>query len=452
MRNGARASGPLEPDVPGVRSGRIERRTWASAALQGCSSGRACFWIASDQLASMDGSRVGADRMQLSFWVFVYIAAAVQAGLLGVALWRRLVNRGANRILAVWVLLVGFDLLVKAVYWHTQSAGWVRVYHLVALFPFMYGSLFYVYVCALTQERGFRWRDTLHLLGFGVMLVLNLHAWTMDQAELQMSPVLWIAGERSWNPWFDVLLLAYSLSYVGAALLCVRRYRRALQASRSDADRHSLHWIDSMAWCQVAIWLFAAAVSLQHWFGEMPFNGYALLFGLVAVWVCVMGWLSLNQPPMVAEREPPSAVPAEASEAAPDDPRFDAVEARLAVLMEGPSALFLEPALTIGQVAKRSGYPEYLVSAVINRRLGGSFWDYVNRLRVEAARACLADTNDTRTILDIAYACGFTAKSTFNTAFKRQLGQTPSAFRQTVAISAERVDPQPEPSAGNGPP
>jgi AraC-like DNA-binding protein len=69
---------------------------------------------------------------------------------------------------------------------------------------------------------------------------------------------------------------------------------------------------------------------------------------------------------------------------------------------------------------------------VINRRSGGTFWDYINRLRVEAARERLADAGDTRTILDIAYACGFTSKSTFNAAFKRQVGETPSGYRKAA--------------------
>ncbi|NMW26184.1 helix-turn-helix transcriptional regulator, partial [Rhodanobacter denitrificans] len=110
--------------------------------------------------------------------------------------------------------------------------------------------------------------------------------------------------------------------------------------------------------------------------------------------------------------------------------RFPAVETRLAQLMGGDEALYREPALTIGQVARRSGYPEYLVSAVINRRFGGTFWDYINRLRVEAVRVRLADRGDARTILDIAYDCGFTSKSTFNAAFKRQVGETPSNYRK----------------------
>jgi AraC-like DNA-binding protein len=106
--------------------------------------------------------------------------------------------------------------------------------------------------------------------------------------------------------------------------------------------------------------------------------------------------------------------------------------------MQGGGALYLEPALTIAQVSKRSGYPEYLVSVTINRRLGGTFWDYINRLRIEAVCERLKDSADRRTVLDIAYACGFTSKSTFNTAFKRQVGVTPSTFRKQTS-SAHRL-------------
>jgi AraC-like DNA-binding protein len=362
------------------------------------------------------------------FWVFVYIAAAVQAALLALALWRRPVNTEANRVLAVWVALTGVDLLVKAVYWNSLSPEWFRAYRFVALFPFLYGSLFYVYVRALIEASGFRLRDGVHLLGFGVMLALNAHVLLMSDQQMQALSARWVAGEKSIGSWFDIPLFVYSLSYVAAALVRVHRYRRRLRERRSDADRLSLRWIDVMAGCQVVIW----AIATTQWLVVVPGIDYRLLFGAIAAWVCVVGWFSLGQPPVVSE---PAAIAEEnaASDQADDDARFPAVEARLSQLMLGDDALYREPALTIGQVAKRSGYPEYLVSAVINRRFGGTFWDYVNRLRVEAVRACLADREDARTLLDIAYDCGFTSKSTFNAAFKRQVGETPSSYRKTAA-------------------
>jgi len=373
--------------------------------------------------------------MDIAFWVYVYIAAAVQAALLALALWRRSANREANRLLAVWVALTGLDLAVKAAYWHTLAPEWFRAYRFVALFPFLYGSLFFLYVRALTRGVGFRWRDLRHLLGFAAMLLVTGHVLLASPARLQAMSASWIAGERSIGHWFDIALFVYSLSYVAAALVRVHRYRRRLRERRSDADRLSLRWIDAMAACQVVIWCIAIVQALVY----LPILNYGLLFGAIAGWICVVGWFSLGQPPVAIE---PEAAPADeataapAASAEPDDARYDAVQARLAALMDGAAPLYLEPALGIGQVAKRSGYPEYLVSAVINRRFGGTFWDYVNRLRVEAARACLTDAGDTRSILDIAYACGFTSKSTFNAAFKRQVGDTPSAYRKVQSLTA----------------
>ncbi|ODV10475.1 MAG: AraC family transcriptional regulator [Rhodanobacter sp. SCN 68-63] len=354
--------------------------------------------------------------MLFSLWTFVYIAAAVQAGLLGLALWRRAANREANRLLAVWVGLTGIDLAVKAMFWHLLTPEWFRAYRFVALFPFLYGSLFYLYVRALTQG----------------MLALNSHVLTMDEAGLRAMVARWLAGERTIGAWFDLPLFLYSLSYVVAALVLVRTYRQRLRQRRSDADRLSLRWINAMAGFQIAIWCLAIVQALFY----LPVLNYGLLFGLIAAWVCVVGWFSLGQPPV--QDESASAQIASADDDAPtpiDSSRYAEVEARLAQLMAGETPLYLEPALTIGQVARRSGYPEYLVSTVINRRLGGSFWDYVNRLRVEAVRERLGDPAETRTILDLAYACGFTSKSTFNAAFKRQVGETPSGYRRRLAAA-----------------
>ena len=83
------------------------------------------------------------------------------------------------------------------------------------------------------------------------------------------------------------------------------------------------------------------------------------------------------------------------------------------------------------------------MSAVINRRLGGNFWEYVNRHRIEAVRASLSDPAESRAILELAYDAGFTSKSTFNTAFKRLVGETPSAFRRRHA--------EPHPARGKSP-
>lgn len=375
-------------------------------------------------------------------WTVVVAIGSAQAALLALALWRRPVNRVANRVLAVWIALIGLDLAVKAMYWsgpdNGPGAGLFKAYRLVGLFPFLYGSLFYLYIKALTGAKALGWRDSVHLAGFVIVAILHLGFFFHDLLPAASVFARYLSGPAETERLrFDIALYAYSLSYVIAGLVQVGRYRRGLRQQRSDADRMSLHWIDAMAISQIVIW----SIATLHWLVKLPWVDYPLIYGAVTAWVFVVGYLSLSQGAVrVVERVPAPAQP-EAIPAA-DDPRFPEIEARLSQLMT-EHQLFREPALAIGQLAKRSGYPEYLVSAVINRRFGENFWEYINRLRIEAASGHLADAGDGRTILDIAYACGFTSKSTFNAAFKRQLGETPSAFRRHHA----RAD---APASSNG--
>lgn len=361
----------------------------------------------------------------MKVWVIVYAIGAAQAVLLALALSRRTVNPQANRVLAAWLGIVGVDLAIRSLYLADPGPGLFPAFHLVALFPFLYGSMFYLYVRALTTGRGVALRDTVHLAGYGLVLATTLPVLLVDPDWTTALFERW--SVEYWPPrWFNSFLLIYSISYVIATLVVVHRYRQRLRQRRSDADRMSLRWVDALAAGQIVIWGLAAAATLSD-----RGLGAFLVYGAVAAWVCVVGWFSLGQPPVVEEL--PGMDCKEAIEAThDDDTRFPAVEEKLSHLMDG-DALYREPALTIGQLAKRSGYPEYLVSTVINRRLGGTFWEYISRQRVEAARACLADNDDDRSILDIAYACGFTSKSTFNAAFKRQLGQTPSVYRRQLS-------------------
>ncbi len=373
-----------------------------------------------------------------SHWVVIFAVGGAQSLLLALALWKRPVNVAANRVLAAWLGLVAFDLGVKAAFLAAPAPGLFRALLFVGVFPFLYGSFFYLYVRTLTTARRLAWRDGVHLTGFAVALAVGLPTLLAGTDANLANMQAWL-GRRLPPPvpWYSAFLYAWSLSYVAAAVWRVLGYRREVRERRSDADRVSLRWVMVMAMGQVLIW----GIALVHDYVRPAGIGYFTIYGAVAVWACVLGYLGLMQATVAgddtaepgAPREVPPGPPATTS-AQDEDARLPEVQARLARLMED-EAMYLAPALTIAQVARRSGYPEYLVSAAINRGFGCTFWDYINRQRIAAACRCLADASDTRTILDIAYACGFTSKSTFNSAFKRETGHTPSAWRARQAAA-----------------
>ena len=59
------------------------------------------------------------------------------------------------------------------------------------------------------------------------------------------------------------------------------------------------------------------------------------------------------------------------------------------------------------------------------------FFDFVNEYRIKKAMEMLSDTNKKDlTVLEILYKVGFNSKSSFNTAFKKHAGKTPTQFRK----------------------
>ena len=92
---------------------------------------------------------------------------------------------------------------------------------------------------------------------------------------------------------------------------------------------------------------------------------------------------------------------------------------------------FLNPSLTIQDISGDIGIPVRDLSVLINHHLGQHFYDFVNTYRIENAMDILKDITKSKvTILEILYDVGFNSKSSFNTAFKKHTGNTPTFYRK----------------------
>lgn len=85
--------------------------------------------------------------------------------------------------------------------------------------------------------------------------------------------------------------------------------------------------------------------------------------------------------------------------------------------------------LNLDLLCKHLGDLPYVVSQAINESEYQNFYSLVNGYRVAEAKVLLRQEVE-RPILDIAYAVGYNSKSTFNTAFKKRTGCSPSDYRR----------------------
>ena len=98
---------------------------------------------------------------------------------------------------------------------------------------------------------------------------------------------------------------------------------------------------------------------------------------------------------------------------------------------------FMDSSLSVYDLAKQIKVPSRDLSIAINYNLNKHFFDYVNEYRIKKAMEIFKNTNDDKlTVLEVLYEVGFNSKSSFNTAFKKFTGTTPSEYKKKASSVA----------------
>lgn len=101
---------------------------------------------------------------------------------------------------------------------------------------------------------------------------------------------------------------------------------------------------------------------------------------------------------------------------------------RLQEIMES-GKLYLNPTLTLYDLAERVELTTNQLSQILNEFIGKNFYDYVNSFRLNHFLDLFKKEQYKHyTLLGLAYECGFNSKSTFNSFFRKTLGTTPSEY------------------------
>jgi len=94
--------------------------------------------------------------------------------------------------------------------------------------------------------------------------------------------------------------------------------------------------------------------------------------------------------------------------------------------------VYLESDLTMLRLSTMVNCSINHLSQAVNSGFGMSFFDFLNRYRIEDAKDILGQQDSTSTaILDVSFAVGFNSNSAFYAAFKKATGQTPAQYRRT---------------------
>jgi len=301
---------------------------------------------------------------------------------------------------------------------------------------FLLGPLIFGYVLMLTEGaarvRGFR----RHLWAVPVAYALLTPFFLLSGAEKtafvggvlhKPSTLFRVAGLISVA--LTIAFIVHALAYLAACFRLLLRHELRLRDLFSNIEDKTLGWLRTLLLALSVLWLFTLG-DLIFLFAPGP-TGERLRAVLDIVsglaepaWIFALGLLGLRQGAAVVA---PAAPSPSAPRGTLADEDADRILTRLDAVMR-EDRLFLRPTLTLHDVGQAPRASDHHLSEALNHRRGVKFYDFVNRLRVEAAAEILRTDSDA-TALDAMIAVGFNARSTFNAAFKKVPGATPSGYR-----------------------
>lgn len=350
-------------------------------------------------------------------------------------------NRAALRLLALLTLAFAIDLAINYLIGSGHLAKFPRLLFVESVAVFLYGPLLYFYVLALTSPKPWRmtWQRWLHFVPALFCMVLLIPYLGLSDAKLvemiyaggDVEPELGVFAIG--KPIVDFLPRVLIAAYLLLGFRRIARHGRRIREHYSQIEHISLVWLRNLLIAIGVLWIqYAIALA----FGGVGPVENVLNVAIVVV-VYTLGYMGMRQPAIFTQ---PEFAASEADDALPEQPKY----ARSALDEQSSAALmselqtvmakeqpYLEPTLTLAQLADRLGLSSNYLSQIINQQSGSNFFDYVNSHRVEAAKRVLADPEKAHlSVLTIAMDAGFNSKSAFYTAFKHHAGTTPTQFRK----------------------
>lgn len=176
------------------------------------------------------------------------------------------------------------------------------------------------------------------------------------------------------------------------------------------------------------ILIYAALVSLISFFGFLFRNMFLLQVSILMLNSILLGLylLRLRLPEFFGELEK-IVSKGKYMKSRLKDLDLKILESKIEELMQ-IDKIYCDEDITLKSLATELGLSQHQLSEFFNDFLKKNFVSYVNGYRISDAKKLLIEERET-TVLAIAYQVGFNSKSAFNSAFQKEVGCSPSAYR-----------------------
>ncbi len=316
--------------------------------------------------------------------------------------------------------------------------------HLSTPFILLHAPLLWLYLKSVTTLKfRFRLRYLFHFLPFFVVaLLLVFSIFTLPAADRIASDATESFKKGLEFPFIIAIIFLTNMAYYAWCLIMRRNFKRTLKDYFSQTQGRDLQWLKILILSGI---IFHASISilyiLDYLFGLMDYEMLQLAgFSFASAFIVVLAFFGIRQGNVFIDR-PMENFRDELLTADTTDIQLSVREKEfidhLLDYMK-TSKPWLEPDLTLDQLAGQMGAGSDFLSGIMNTHLHKNFFEFVNHYRVEEFKQlCRIPESRKLTIIALAYDAGFSSKTTFNRVFKNMTGKTPGEYFREKRIINE---------------
>lgn len=349
-------------------------------------------------------------------------------------------NKLANRLFAWFFIISAIDLSGFFVTDYIQDYLDLMIFRWTICLLAM--PLFYLYVLSVCySDFRLKWKHLVHLLP---ILLVNLvfipRLYLASNSDMKL-----LSGDLEHMPeiyLIQILIEFQYVFYIVSAFLILKKYREIYLENYTNPSTSTYKYLFQMTTVfLIAHGLVALKNLLRYSDYRQMFLWLNVVVGSVALFItCWLVMKALNHPELFRGinsrlQLTKDILPEVEEKTASKNVQDDAISSQISILKQymAQKEPFLDPSLTIQELANQIDIPVRDLSVLINHHIDQHFFDFVNEYRIQKAMGILKDQSRSQlTVLEILYEVGFNSKSSFNTSFKKHTNLTPTAYRNAL--------------------
>lgn len=347
----------------------------------------------------------------------------------------------STTLLAGFLFAHAFIPLHEMILWGAEFKLIVRdqlpqIYFIGGAAYYIDGPLLFLCIKALVfRDFALKRRDLWHLIPLAIFVGYMLSAFyslPFAQRDYLIRSEEFVYGKG--YVLLEFMAKTMRVVYCVLCLVLIAKYKKLRESTQSHVQKMDVTWVQTLVMGFLLIVGMEMVLAITkvvnlfqnfHWavFEWMGLSAYYMWFVLVNLLVFTgIRYFASFEP--VQSTEPSKKTNVQEHMLNP------AVAEKITQAMQ-TDKLYMEPDITLDNLAQTLGYPPKDLSMVINRHFGVNFYEFINQFRVdEAKRMLTSQEHKHTTITDIYMAVGFNSKSVFYTFFKKKVGLTPSQYRR----------------------